>query len=316
MRPAYDLFIPGDYFVDLIYTGLPQFPALGQEIYSTGVVSTGGGVLITVLALHRLRARVGWGGCFGDDYYSDFAYQFAQSHGVDLTLAKRVPQPYRRISTSISLDGERAFVTYVDPLPIDLLAFWLECMASIDFRHLHLGGLVAREKLAPLSRAARGYGATISMDSQDVPVLHTACEWRELLSLVDVFMPNAREAMIITQASTVPDAIRKLMDWTKTVIVKDGANGAWLGTNGTAYLIPGIDSGPVADTTGAGDNFNAGFLYGYVIAKADLERCVRYGNICGGISVTAIGGTTLSPSLDELHHRYRSTDWARSHKLP
>ncbi len=300
MRPSYDIFLPGDYFYDLIFTVLPEFPVPGREIYSQDLLATGGALFITAVALHRLQVRVGWSSTFGTDEYSQFVQRLAVAEGLDLSLARHIDRPYRRVSTAIPYLGERAFVTYVDPTPPDQDAYWIAQMKACDFKHLHLGAILSRARLEPMAEVARAQGATISMDCQDMPDLYTICSWAELLRLVDVFVPNAREAMQITGTTAVQAALEQLMEWVEVVVVKDGANGAWVGHGGTILHSPAIDAGPVLDTTGAGDSFNAGFLYGWVIERAPLEVCARYGNICGGISVTAVGGATAAPTLDRL----------------
>jgi sugar/nucleoside kinase (ribokinase family) len=296
----YDLFLPGDYFFDLIYTDLPEFPAPGREVYSQGITAAGGAMFITAVSLRRLGVRAGWAACFGNDYYSEYVHKLALQEDLDLSLATCVDQPYRRVSTAIPFQGERAFVTYTDPPPIDLQAHWLSTMRRCDFAHLHLGGIMALERLTPLANEARSHGATISMDCQDVPNLRTACTWKHVLSLVDVFMPNAREAQIVSGTDTLDSALRWLTQWTRVVVVKDGANGAWVASEGEITHVPAINAEPVVDTTGAGDCFNAGFLFGYVIEKAPLPLCARYGTICGGLSVTQVGGATAAPSLEQL----------------
>ncbi len=296
----YDVFVPGDYFFDLIYTGLPEFPMLGREVYAQGIIATGGAMFITATSLHRLGVRVGWAACFGNDYYSQYVRSLTLAEGVDLSLACEVDRPYRRVTTSIPFQGERAFVTYYDPPPIDLDAHWLAAMRRCSFKHLHLGAIMSLERLTPLVEEARARGATISMDCQDVPNLPNACTWPRLLSMVDIFMPNAREALLISGSSAVESALYRLMEWTKIVVVKDGANGAWIGTEGTIIHAPAVNAGPAVDTTGAGDCFNAGFLLGYVVERAPLERCARYANICGGLSVTQVGGATAAPTRAEL----------------
>jgi len=296
----YDVFLPGDYFFDLIYTGLPEFPVLGREIFSQDVIAAGGALYITAASLTRLGIRTGWAGCFGSDYYSRYVLDLAVQEGLDLALARQVDRPYRRVTTSIPYQGERAFVTYADPPPLDLNAFWLESMQRCRFKHLHLGGLLKRDQLTPLVAEARRQGATISMDSADHPYLREACDWGSVLGMVDIFMPNAREAMIISGTSAVQAALEQLMQWARIVIVKDGANGAWIGAEGKILHAPAINAGPVVDTTGAGDCFTAGVLLGYVVEQAPLERCARYGNICGGLSVTRVGGATAAPTRAQL----------------
>jgi sugar/nucleoside kinase (ribokinase family) len=155
-RPAYDIVVLGDYFYDLIYSGLRELPELGREILSQDVTTTGGAMYITAVSMHRLGARVGWPAYFGNDYYSQSVYAFAQTEGLDLRLAQHVDRPYRRVTTALPLHGERAFVTFTDPETPDLHAHWLAALESCDFAHLHIGGFDSIERLCPMIELARG----------------------------------------------------------------------------------------------------------------------------------------------------------------
>lgn len=300
----YDVVVIGDYFFDLIYTGLPEMPALGREIYSQEVTVAGGAMFTTAVSLHRLGVHVGWVGCFGNDYYSETVYNFALREGVDLSLNIKVDQPFRRVTTALPLEGERAFVTYADPAPAELHAYRMQALESCTFNHLHFGGLKAPETMTPLIEIARRKGATVSTDCNDVPLLYTSCDWETILSQVDIFMPNAREAKTISHRTDVKEAAQWLMQWVNLVVIKDGANGAWVGHQQQVESIPPLICTQVVDTTGAGDCFNAGFLRGYVVEKAPLNVCARYANICGSLSVAAVGGATAAPTYDELQREF------------
>jgi sugar/nucleoside kinase (ribokinase family) len=128
---------------DLIYTDLPEFPALGREVTSGDLIATGGAMYITAASLQRLGVQVAWAGVFGNDYYSEYVRQMAIREALDLSLAKRVDQPYRRVTTSI-LPGRTRLVTYIDPPPIDLTPLADE-MQRCAFAHLHLGGILTIE---------------------------------------------------------------------------------------------------------------------------------------------------------------------------
>src|SRR5690606_4192677 len=103
-------------------------------------------------------------------------------------------EPFRRVTTSMPLHGERAFVTYADEEPDDLYDFWLEVVKTSDYRHLHVGGIEPPDLIIPIFDAARARGKTVSMDCQDNPLLKSGCDWRALLAHIDIFVPNAREA--------------------------------------------------------------------------------------------------------------------------
>jgi len=304
MSLEFDIFLPGDYFYDLIYAGLPEFPSLGREVYGTDVNTTGGAMYITAVSLRRLGVRVGWPVCFGNDYYSQSVRQFALDEGLDLSLAEYVDAPYRRITTAIPHQGERAFVTYTDPDPIDVGAMWLKRLHECHFKHLHLGGFTSIELLKPFAEAAQARGATVSMDCQDMPNF-SVCEWQHLLKWVDIFMPNAREAMCITNMDSAEEALARLMEWTNLVVLKNGSRGTLIGQQGQVVRVPSIQVERIVDPTGAGDCFNAGFLYGYVVEHAPLETCGRYGNICGGLSVTMLGGASAAPRHAQLMEQYK-----------
>lgn len=296
----HDIVLIGCYFFDQIFTGMPEFPVLGREIYATDLTTTGGAMFITATALSRLGVRVGWPVFFGNDSYSKYVYDLAREEGIDMSLAKVVDRPYRLVTTSVPFQGERAFITYADPEPEGQGEYCVNCLEKDSYSHLHIGSFLPREELQPLVDAARSKGATVSMDCQDGQHLRQPCLCQEALELVDIFMPNAREAKIIMETDSVEQAVRELMKLVRVVVVKDGANGAWVGSEGEIIHSPVVITGEAVDTTGAGDCFNAGFLYGYVIEKAPLKVCAEYGNICGGRSVTAVGGATAAPGRDEL----------------
>jgi sugar/nucleoside kinase (ribokinase family) len=301
MALSYDIVLIGGYFFDMIFTGLARLPLLGQELYSEGVTTTGGAMFITAASLRRLGAQVGWPVVFGDDYYSQFVHDLSIREGIDLALAKHLDYPYRRVTTAMAHDGERAFVTYTDPEISDCMEYELSCLDRCEFRHLHFGGLCDLAYARPLIDRARQHGATVSMDCQDAPQLHQSdFAWGELLPMLDLFIPNAREAKLITKAATVEDAVKILNQSCKLVVVKDGANGAWIGDGAQVIHVPAVSVPQVVDTTGAGDCFNAGFLYGLFVEHAPLETCGLYGNICGGLSVTGVGGATNAPTLNQL----------------
>ncbi len=296
----FDIITLDEYFFDQIFTGLPKFPALGQETYSKKLTTTGGAMFITATAFTRLGAKVGWPATFGDDSYSQFVYELSQKEGIDLSLARVLDRPNRRVTSSMPFEGERAFVTFVDDEPSDLDAYYLSALQRATYRHVHFGGFVCRKRLTPFLDVIRQKGATVSMDCQDGDHLSDPAKCIDALELVDVFMPNAREAQILSGCSDTLEAVKLLAEKTPLLVVKNGADGVIVAQQDEIIQVAGLNAGEVIDTTGAGDCFNAGFLYAHVIEQHPHEISAKYGNICGGLSVTGIGGATNAPTYSEL----------------
>jgi len=303
----YDILLFGEYFFDVIYTGLTEFPISGREIFSTGITSTGGAMFTTACALARLGVNHGWPATFGNDNYSQFVTTLAARERIDLSLARFLDEPFRRVTTSLPLHGERAFVTYADPERADKYDHWLQMMQHVQFRHIHFGGLEAPDDVVPMIELAHKRGATVSMDCHDTPLLaDLSCDWPRYLEGIDIFTPNMREAMLITRTSDARSAVHQLSQWVQVVLVKDGGNGAWVGQGGEIALVPSYKVGEVIDTTGAGDCFCAGYLFGKIVRGLSDVEAARCGNICGGFSVTGVGGATTAPTLAQLESVFYS----------
>lgn len=119
---------------------------------------------------------------------------------------------------------------------------------------------------------------------------------------MDVYAPNDKEAMKISGAARVEDAIRFLARYTAGPVITLGKCGCAYYENGEIRYSPAIDDFAGVDTTGAGDNFMAGVVYG-LIRGHSMEKCMRLGNIFAGQSTTAVGcfGARITPELIEKY---------------
>jgi sugar/nucleoside kinase (ribokinase family) len=118
-----------------------------------------------------------------------------------------------------------------------------------------------------------------------------------LLRSVDVFLPNAAEAQALSGAATVEAALDNLGRICNTVAVKLGEKGAVAVRAGRHARVP-APAMTMVDTVGAGDSFDAGFLYGWLKGWS-LEQTLGLGAACGSLSTRAAGGTAAQPSLEE-----------------
>ena len=167
-------------------------------------------------------------------------------------------------------------------------------------RHLHVASYFLQSSLQPglpdLFQRAQALGLTTSLDTNWDP----EGKWLgvdELLKHTTVFLPNEAEALSLTGATTVEEAAGRLVTQASIVAVKMGVDG------GLAFDGESLDRAPVipvdvVDTVGAGDTFDAGFIYGF-LQGWPLERCLKLGVVCGSLSTRLAGGITCQPMLDE-----------------
>ena len=118
-----------------------------------------------------------------------------------------------------------------------------------------------------------------------------------MLKECDVFLPNGAEAQRISGAASIEDGCSSVAPETPTVVVKLGEHGAYLRQEDSS-LYGAAPVVQVVDTTGAGDTFDAGFLYGY-LRGWEARDSLRLALACGSLSTRSVGGTSAQPTLEE-----------------
>ncbi len=119
----------------------------------------------------------------------------------------------------------------------------------------------------------------------------------DTLARTDVFLPNDTELQAIAKLTEVAPALAKLAGQVPLVAVKLGPEGA-VARRGAESVTAAAMPVTVIDTTGAGDSFDAGFIFGY-LSGWELSRSLRLGCVCGALSTRAAGGTDAQPTLAE-----------------
>ncbi|MHB0876584.1 MAG: carbohydrate kinase family protein [Anaerolineae bacterium] len=295
----YDVLVAGEINVDLILTGGEVRPHFGHErLVEDATLAMGSSSVIFACQAALLGLRVAFVGMAGRDTFGDFMLAGMNERGIDTGAVVRLPGSKTGITVSLSEPRDRAMLTFAgtiaalraDDVRGDLLA---------SARHLHVSSAFLQTGLLPdlagLFARAKGLGCSTSLDTGCDPAERWDGAVGAALRHVDVFMPNEVEAPALTGATSPEAALEVLAGSVPVVAVKLGGRGA-VAAAGTARAACPPYVVDVVDTTGAGDSFDAGFIYGY-LAGWPLERCLRLGCACGALSTRAAGGTGSQSTL-------------------
>ncbi len=298
----FDVLAIGELNADLILTGMKSMPVAGREIIAEGFsVVMGSSTAICACGIARLGLKTGFVGKTGRDSFGETARKSLEDYGIALDHLITDDTIKTGVTVSLSTEKDRALVTYlgsIDSLTLEDIDFHL----LDQTRHIHIGSFFLQSKLRPgiakLFAEARKRGVTTSLDAGWDDTGNWDYGIFEVLGVTDIFFPNETEALNISKKENTEEALEMLSRHCGTIVVKCGPRGAMAKRGDTLVRKGTYDLKPV-DTTGAGDSFNAGFLYAFLNGMG-LEECMNYGNACGSISVTRIGGAAACATLEEV----------------
>jgi sugar/nucleoside kinase (ribokinase family) len=306
------ILIAGELNVDLVLTGLPSLPVLGRELVGNDFnVVLGSSSAITAARLAALGADVDFVGIVGGDDFGQFVLRELKRYGVGTSLIQPVS-----ISTGVTIAltfyQDRALLTYPGTIAAyDGQNITADILAR--YNHLHVGSFFLQTGLQAalpgLFHMAHECGLTTSLDVGWDPLE----QWGEnphlfpTLAETDYFFPNESETAAL--AGGEGKNIDNLAARVKTLLlVKRGANGAEAyPKQGERTAVPSLPV-QVVDTTGAGDAFNAGFLYAYRVEGANLNDALRFAVACGAQAVTQVGGATGAPTAGAIQQLLQQSE--------
>lgn len=288
-----DIAIAGEINLDLILYGLPEKMALERELLASDFRMTlGSSSAILAHNLAVLGARVGFATKVGADDFGRVALDRLHESGADLSRTLCDPVTPTGVTILLHHGIERHILTYSGTIS-QLTVSDLDMAYLMSSRHFHLSSLFLQQGLAPdlpdLFRKLKKSGVTLSLDTNDDP----ADEWggvlEELLDLVDILLPNEAELCHIAHRKTTEEALATLSARVPCIAVKCGPRGSRVRMGSTDIAVSPVSVNPV-DTIGAGDSFNAGFLFAWLQGMGP-EDCAMAGNIAGALSTQRAGGT-------------------------
>jgi sugar/nucleoside kinase (ribokinase family) len=309
----YDLLVIGELCVDLILTGTDLVPRFGQveQLVDDATLALGSSSAIMACGAARLGLKVAFAGEVGSDEFGNFVLRQLEQRGVDLSGVHIDPVGKTGLTVHLSQPHDRAMLTF----PGTMASFSgarISPQLVQQARHIHMSSYFlqpgVQHYVPELFSIAHDSGITASLDTGWDPSEGWASGLMDVLPQVDIFLPNDREAMAIARVDNCGLALETLAKIVPLVVIKKGSQGALAREYGKDYRIPAFRITPV-ETTGAGDNFNAGFLYARM-KGLPLMECLQWGSACGAMATLQAGG------LDGQHTAREVKDWIADHSKP
>ncbi len=274
------------------------YPPEGGETHAEeSVFRLGGSGCSTALILQKLGIQTALAANLGDDLFAQFALDHIRPTGLETSLVKRNDaQPTGFFMILVTGDAQRTMFgnrgANAVPIPLDFVKDKVDQSQHIHFSGYNLLGDDQAATMTEVMRYSYEHEKTISLD----PGTHTckAVPQRVInaLPFVDYFLPNNTEAHILSGHEKEDAQIAFLLHHgCKHVILKRGDCGSRFTSTSQDIQIPAfsLNGQNAQDTTGAGDSFNAGFLFGMLNGKS-AAASLKMGNAAGYLMITAPGG--------------------------
>ncbi|QYM80054.1 adenosine kinase [Horticoccus luteus] len=255
-------------------------------------IAPGGSAANTILSAAQLGLRTSYVGKVGSDPTAAQYLEFVAAAGTDSSHVKRATLPHGRCLSLVTPDGQRTMRTHLGAA----MTLSPAEISPADFqgaRHAHIEGyLLFNPALAEqVITSARAAGCTISIDLASFEVVKAARDWifAQLRLGVDIVFANEDEASaLFDRTDDYANFARELAAFGGIAAVKLGKDGAWLAQRDTLHRVAPVTVSRVVDTTGAGDAWAAGFLYGH-LRGASLAHAGAVASILGAECVQHLG---------------------------
>ncbi|MGB8780213.1 MAG: carbohydrate kinase family protein [Candidatus Bathyarchaeia archaeon] len=261
----------------------------------------GGSAANTMVALARLGCKVGFIGKVASDAEGRMLLQDFRKEGVD-TRGVTVATTGRsgKVMGFVGKGGERAL--YIDPGVNDTIRLdQIDSEYASSTRFLHLSSFVGKQSFETQKKIVGQLPKEVRV-SFDPGALYAGIGLTKLEPIIDktsVMMPNAGEIALLTGKTDYKAGARLLIDeGVEVLAVKLGSKGCYVIDRDESHLVEPFKV-KVVDTTGAGDAFDAGFIFGLLSGK-NINEAGKIGNFVASRSITAMGARSGLPTLSDL----------------
>jgi len=285
------------------------------DVSSQPVLVPGGSACNTAVGVSRLGGRSRFvGKCGNGQWGQQYRRELMRQH-VDAVLFPS-ESPTGRVLSVITPDAQRSMLTFLgasaECRPEELLN---GCFAQAAIVHIEGYLLFNPELIRTAVKAARAAGAVVSLDLASYTVVESARDLLESIirKSVDIVLANEDEARAFTGVHDEIDALELLAQMTSLAAVKIGERGSHIACKDERLKIDPAGGGPVVDTTGAGDLWAAGFLYGLTKGYS-LQDCGRLASACGYEVCRVLGASIPEEGWGRIQQIKNGLRSARSEK--
>lgn len=250
--------------------------------------SSGGSAANTIHGLAHLGIQTGFIGKIGKDNFGKFFENDMRQYGIQPILFHDLNETGRSVAL-VSPDSERTFATFLGA-SIGLHKEDITSNLYKGYNILHVEGYLVQNKelIKKTLRLAKANGLTVTFDMASYNVVADNIDFLKKMihEYVDVIFANKQEAQVFT-GENPNAALKVLAELSDIAVIKMGINGSIVRTGNKEFKI-GIVKVNSIDTTGAGDLYASGFIYG-MCKGLSVSQCGQLGAICGGYVTEVMG---------------------------
>jgi sugar/nucleoside kinase (ribokinase family) len=308
----YDVTIIGAAIIDVLARPIEKEKLNGRSCPAECITMTvGGDAANEATTLARFGKQVNLITKLGNDMTGRMLLDHFRKNGIS-TEDSAIEE---NLDTGINIvlvdgEGERSFITNrngslrrlsLEDIPLCAL----EKSRLVCFASIFVSPCFDTPAMAALFKTAKERGCTLCADMTRCKNGERLEDIREAIQYLDYLFPNYEEARAVSGLDDLDDIADAFLDCgVSCIVIKTGSKGCFIKTKDSRLVIPAYPHTNCVDTTGAGDNFAAGFLYA-LSENMSLEDCGRFANATASVAVEAVGACTGVHSLEQVMERFR-----------
>ena len=264
-------------------------------------LSIGGSANNTIRAMARLGSEVGFIGKVGHDNTGDRFEQALHNLGIEGKIF-RGDKPSGKCISLVSPDGERTMLTHLGAAA-EMHAEDISASLFEGFDCLYIEGYLVQEHslIETAIRTAKECGLQVAIDLASFNVVEENLEFLRgiVAKYIDIVFANEDEARVFSGEAEPINALQYISEMCDLAVVKIGTKGALIKHKGEVIHIGIMAAAKRVDTTGAGDFYAAGFMYG-LCEGLSLRQCGTIGAITAGKVIEVVGPTLGEEAWSEI----------------